>query len=237
MGSAVLLVAAAATGGRPRLCPHCLAAAAMLSLHLSLWLESLRYASVAASTGIVVFYPALAGLAEAAKGAPGTGRRLAAALLAASGVVLLSTPWAGATLLGALLAFLAAVAAAAYMLVGRRLRTAGVNTAEYAASVYTAAALIQSAMLLAAGTNPLDIPRHSILYLLGLGLGPMALGHTMLNYALGYYPASTVGSVALLEPYGAMLLEWLLSGTPPPIGALPGVALSVAGAWLSLRSR
>ena len=244
VGSLATGLLLAASGGLgavlrvPRLRGAASAAAGGLLLfaHLALWLESLRHMSVASSTGIVVSYPVIAAAVEAATG--GAGRlAVAGAVLGFSGVAVLSTPWAGATPLGSVLAFLAAVAAAAYFLAGRRLRAGGMGTLEYTLAAYGSAAAAAAAAALLLGVRVWAPPRGALPFLVLLGLVPMLLGHSMLNYALGFYPASTVTTVALLEPYGASLLAWLLLGETPPPAAVAGLALTVPGALLSLRDR
>ncbi|ABM80071.1 conserved archaeal protein [Hyperthermus butylicus DSM 5456] len=236
VGSLVTLAASAIVGRLPRssVAVRSLPAGVLLAAHLALWLESLRHASVASSTGIVVSYPVIAAAYEALVERSATPRMVLGVVLGFSGVAILSTPWAGATMLGALMAFSAAVAATAYFLLGRRLRVRGVSTLEYTAVVYTAAFLAVAVYAAAAGVKAWSPPRGSIPYLIALGLVPMLLGHTMLNYALAFYPTAVVTSIALLEPYGASLLAWLLLDEPPPPASLPGLLLTVTGAWLTL---
>ncbi len=238
VGSLLTLAAAAARRELPRsrgLLAHSLAAGFLLAAHFALWFQSLRYATVASSTGIVVAYPVIAALAETAAERRRAARRLLAAFLGFTGVAALSTPWAGATPLGAALSLAAAAAAAGYFLIGRRLRVKGATTLEYTSAVYTAAFLASSIYAAALKTTPWSVPRHSIPYLVALGIIPMLGGHTMMNYALAYYPASTVTTAALLEPFGASLLAWLLLGKPPPPAAIPGAALTATGAWLAIQ--
>jgi drug/metabolite transporter (DMT)-like permease len=236
VGSSLTLAAAALWGRLPapglvlRLSP----AGFLLGAHFSLWFESLRYSSVASSTGIVVSYPVMAAAVEAARG-EASGRLLAGVALGFGGVAVLSTPWAGASPAGSVLSLAAAAAAAAYFLYGRRARVRGVGTLEYTAAVYSASLAAVTLYALAAGVDPLGVPGRSLPYLVLLGVVPMLGGHTAMNYALGYLPASTVSSVALAEPYGASLLAWLLLGEEPGPAVAPGLLLSAAGAWLVLR--
>ncbi len=205
-----------------------------LALHLAFWLESLRHMSIASSTGIVVSYPVIIGIYESVVAKSISPRGLLGVALGFLGVAILSTPWAGATLLGALLSFLAAVFAAIYFLIGRWLRLRGASTLEYTSAAYLAAFLVLLMMTPFLGLKPWNPPSRSIPYLVLLGIVPMLMGHSMMNYALGYYPASVVTGVALLEPYGASLLGWLLLGERPPLASIPGMLLSVSGAWLAV---
>ncbi|MEB3851648.1 MAG: DMT family transporter [Desulfurococcales archaeon] len=236
-----LLVGSAITGLLARSAPAMLeplhaAAGLSLAAHFTLWFESLRYTSVAASTGIVVTYPVYVTAAEVlVDREPICARRALGPIAAVAGVALLAEPWKGGlTLLGGLLALAGALAASLYFYLGRRARRAGAPLGGYTLSVYTWALVGASLWALASASNPLGVPRGSLPFLVLLGVVPMLGGHTMMNYALRYYPASTVTTVALLEPFGASLLAWLLLGEEPPPLALPGLALAVGGSALTL---
>lgn len=208
-----------------------------LATHLALWLESLRHMSVASSTGIVVSYPVITALYEILRGeVKRPGRVLFGVVLGFLGVLVLSTPWAGATLYGALLSFFAAVMASAYFIFGRHLRVSGLTTLQYTLVAYGSATLALVALSLVFSIAIWSPPRESIPYLVMLGLVPMLLGHSMLNYALAFYPASVVTVVALLEPYGASLLAWLVLGEEPKALTVLGMVLSVSGAWITVRN-
>jgi drug/metabolite transporter (DMT)-like permease len=237
-----LLVGSAATAplarARPRLGRLLYAAAGLaLAAHLALWFESLRYTSVAASTGIVVTYPAYVAVAEwVIDGEAMCAPRMLGLLAAIAGVAVLAEPWRGGlTLVGGALSLLGALAASAYFYLGRRARRGGAGLGEYTLSVYLWALAGSSIWAGLAGGDPLHVPARSLPYLALLGLVPMLGGHTMLNYALRFYPASTVTTVALLEPFGASLLAWLLLSEAPPPTAWVGLALSVGGSALALR--
>ena len=97
---------------------------------------------------------------------------------------------------------------------------------------YTSAFIASSIYAYILGLNPASVPVASIPYLLLLGIVPMILGHTMINYALKYYTATLVTSVTLLEPFGATLLAVLvLNEMPDPLTPL-GMLLAVIGTWL-----
>jgi drug/metabolite transporter (DMT)-like permease len=208
---------------------------AALAGHFALWFESLRYSSIASSTGIVVSYPLLIGVYEALVERSVSVRGVVGVVLGFAGVAVLSTPWSGASPRGSVLSFSAALLASVYFLLGRRLRVSGLSTLEYTFTVYLAAFTAIAAYDLAAGLHPLSVPSRSIPFLVALGLVPMIGGHTMLNYALAYLPATTVTSVALLEPYGASLIGWLVLGEEPPPASIAGVGLTVAGAYMVLK--
>jgi drug/metabolite transporter (DMT)-like permease len=207
---------------------------AALGLHFASWFESLRYASVASSTGIVSTYPIVAAFYEMLVTREVAYRQLAGVLLGFAGIVVLSTPWAGATPRGAILALVGSLSAAAYFLLGRRARVRGYSTADYTSLTYTSAFIVVAVYSLAAGGRPWAAPRSSIPFLVLLGVVPMLMGHSMMNFALRFFPATVVTSVGLLEPYGASLLAWLVLGERPPLASLVGLLLAGVGAHLVL---
>ncbi len=215
-----------------RLAPSWKAAVAglTLSLHFTLWLESLNHTTVAASTAIVSTYPVYTAIVETLTGRPPRGLQVAGIALALTGVGVLLQPWAsGGTVYGSLLALGGAVAGSAYFLLGRAARLEGIDTLTYTLQAYAAALVASTAYGLVLGVNPLAAPVHSIPYLILLGIVPMLGGHTLLNYSLRYYSATTVTSLTLLEPFGATLLAALILAEQPPPLALPALVAAVTG--------
>ena len=63
------------------------------------------------------------------------------------------------------------------------------------------------------------------------------LGHSSLNWALGYVRAVTVAVVVMSEPVGATLLAWAVLGEAPgPLVLLGGVFI-LSGVYLALRGQ
>ena len=119
---------------------------------------------------------------------------------------------------------------------GRLARASGYGVAGYTLLTYLAALAAVSAFSLAAGVDPLHPPPHSVPYLVLLGLVPMILGHTMLNYALRFYSATLVTSLTLLEPFGAAILAAIVLGEAPDPLTPPAMAVTVAGAAMVVAS-
>jgi drug/metabolite transporter (DMT)-like permease len=69
-----------------------------------------------------------------------------------------------------------------------------------------------------------------------LALGPMALGFLTWGYALARTTAGRMGTTTYLAAPIAILLGWLLLGEAPPVLALLGGALCLAGVALARRS-
>lgn len=70
-----------------------------------------------------------------------------------------------------------------------------------------------------------------------LGLVPTAIGFSTWAYALAHTDAGTLGATTYLVPPIAVLLGWLLLGEVPPLLAVPGGILCLAGVGLARTSR
>lgn len=227
----------------------------MLAIHFWSWNASLRYTSVAASVALVNLQPVIIAivsalwLRESPSGKQWWGIVLAVigALvvgvadlpggLAAIGPALLGTGQSGSrALFGDLLALLGALTAAGYYLVGRRVRQ-HLGLWPYVALVYGAAFLACVGLALAAGKPLTPQPPRELAIFAGLAVGPMLLGHTGMNWALGHLPAFLVNLTTLGEPIGATLLAALLPGIAeiPGPGTVVGGVLVLAGVFVAAR--
>jgi drug/metabolite transporter (DMT)-like permease len=128
-------------------------------------------------------------------------------------------------LLGNLLATSAAVSAALYYTIGRRLR-ASLGIWSYVGIVYTAAFLALVVIGLIRHVALAPQPSRELAIFAGLALGPMLLGHTGMNWALKFLPAYVVNLTVLGEPVGATLLGALI----PSIRQIPSVTTLLGGA-------
>lgn len=215
-----------------------------LGLHFALWVTSLFYTSVAASTCLVTLqavFVALGGhflLKDRLSRAGWAG--IAVACLGAVAIAISdrsTAPQPDKALFGDLLALAGGLGSAAYMLIGRRLR-ASRGLVEYVLPVYAAAALTLLAALLLAG-QPVGtgLPASSFVAFVLLAAVPMLGGHTVSNWVVRYLPAHTVATWILLEPVGAALLAWPLLDEVPSAGVVLGGALVLAGAALTVPRR
>ena len=248
-------VALAATRGwrawrtlTPREIVLALAAGAMLALHFWSWNTSLLYTSIAASVILVNLQPAIVAVASALwlREAPTRWQWLGIAIaMAGAGAVVFTSVGsadidsAGSRpMLGNTLALFGAVTAALYYLTGRRLRRK-LDLVPYVTLVYGAClgALLMIAALVSAPLLPQ--PGREWAIFTGLAIGPMLLGHTGMNWALGHLPAYVVNITVLGEPVGAILLGALLPGIRevPTAGVLAGGALVLGGILLALPRR
>lgn len=227
-------------------------AGVMLAIHFWSWNASLRYTTVAASVALVNLQPVIiaavsalwlreppsrrqwVGITIAVVGALIVGLADVPGGVAAIGPALLGNGSGGRALFGDLLALLGAVTAAGYYLVGRRLRQQ-LGLWPYVALVYGAAFVTGVGVTQLTGQPLLPQPPRELAIFAGLAIGPMLLGHTGMNWALGHLPAFVVNLTTLGEPIGATVLAFLLLGETPGTGTLVGGAVVLAGVLLAAR--
>lgn len=216
----------------------------LLAGHFLTWIASLRYTSVAASVLLVTSHPLYVMAADAwllRERVP--PRRLLGALLALTGVAVVTFAGAGTgdlaagsrALYGNFLAVAGSWFFAGYILIGRRVRQV-LPVMPYTTVVYGVAAAVIALGLLASGTPFGPYPGRELLIFVALAVVPTLGGHTVLNWALEYVPASVVSVSILGEPVGAALLAWLLLGEAPSGVELAGGALTLAGLFIATQS-
>lgn len=230
----------------------------LLAVHFWSWNASLRFTTVAASVTLVSLQPAVIafvsarwlgerasriqwlGIAVAVLGAlvvgladiPGGVSGIAAAVGGGN------TPGVDRTraVIGDLLAALGAVSGAFYYLIGRRVRVK-LALWPYVFIVYGAAFVGCVGLALLTGAQLTPQPSRELAIFAGLALGPMLLGHTGMNWALGHLPAYVVNLTTLGEPIGATLLAAVLPGIAevPALGTVVGGMLILLGVVLAVR--
>jgi len=205
-----------------------------LALHFWAWNASIHLTTIAASVTLVNLQPAVVAAisAIALREAP-TKRQILGIAVAIAGAFIVAAPdlrgglapAGNQPLLGNLLATSAAVTAAVYYTIGRRLRSS-LGIWAYVGIVYSAAFVTLVAIALSRGTVLAPQPPREIAIFAGLAIGPMLLGHTGMNWALKYLPAYVVNLTVLGEPVGATLLGAII----PSIRQIPTVNTLVGGA-------
>ncbi len=204
-----------------------------LALHFWAWNASIRLTTIAASVTLVNLQPAVVAMisAVALKEAPSRIQVLGITVAILGAIVIAAPDLRGgfsrgnAPLLGNLLATSAAVTAAIYYTIGRRLRRS-LGIWSYVAIVYATAFVVLAAIGVSLGVRLLPQPPREIAIFAGLALGPMLLGHTGMNWALKFLPAYVVNLTVLGEPVGATLLGAVI----PSIRQIPSVSTLAGGA-------
>ena len=215
-----------------------------LALHFWAWNASIHLTTIAASVTLVNLQPAVVAAisAIALREAPSKRQVLGIAVAIAGAFIIAlpdfqagMSPAGNKPLLGNLLAVSAAVTAAIYYTVGRRLRRS-LGIWAYVGLVYTTAFLTLVAVALSRGIELGPQPPREIAIFAGLALGPMLLGHTGMNWALKYLPAYVVNLTVLGEPVGATLLGVLIPSIRqiPTANTLIGGAIVLAGVLVAV---
>jgi drug/metabolite transporter (DMT)-like permease len=220
-------------------------AGVLLAMHFWWWNASLLFTTVAASVVLVNLQPIFVAIGSAVwlREAPGRrqyvgiGVAMAGALLVAwfdLGPGGLGT--GSRALLGDALALGGGVTAAGYYLVGRRLR-ATLDVWPYVGLVYGACLVTLVVLGVALDVPFAPQPAREWAIFAALALGPMLLGHTGMNWALGHLPAYVVNLAVLGEPIGATLLAAMLPGIAevPSLATIGGGALILTGILVTAR--
>ncbi len=208
------------------------AAGFLLALHYVLWFESLRFTSTASSTVIVCLQPLFSLALEKfvsrkrirKTALPGCLIALCGCFIIGLGDLRIS----GQSLLGDVLAFVAAGVIAVYYFVGESVRK------EMSAISYsTAAYLISAGVLLLyilLGRQPLrGFDPGTWLSFAGIALVATIGGQFIFNLLLKKLPASAVTMGILGEPVGTCLLAWLVLGEGLKAQQLWGIVVIMAG--------
>jgi drug/metabolite transporter (DMT)-like permease len=211
----------------------------LLALHFWAWNASIHLTTIAASVTLVSMQPAVVAVISsvALREAP-SARQMLGIAVAIGGALIIAAPdfdggiapTGNRPLLGNLLATSAAVTAAIYYTIGRRLRrTLGIWA--YVGIVYTAAFLTLLTIALSRGAPLAPGSPREVAIFAGLAIGPMLIGHTGMNWALKYLPAYVVNLTVLGEPVGATLLGALIPAIRqiPTANTLIGGAIVLAG--------
>ena len=205
-----------------------------LALHFWTWNASIHLTTIAASVTLVSLQPAVvAGISAISLREAPSRRQVLGIAVAIAGAFIIAAPdlrgglapSGNRPLLGNLLATSAAVTAAIYYTIGRRLRRS-LGVWAYVGMVYFVAFLSLVVIALARGIPLAPQPPGELAIFAGLAIGPMLIGHTGMNWALKYLPAYVVNLTVLGEPVGATLLGALI----PSIRQIPTVSTLVGGA-------
>ena len=205
-----------------------------LAFHFTLWFESLHHTSVASSTTIVcteVIWVSL-GYALFLKGRMGFRAVLAIAVTLVGSILIAfaDSSAGGSHLYGDVLSLLAAIAVAAYVLLGRVVRET-VSTTVYTFVVYASCAAVLLCFCLIQGSPLFGYGASGIVVGLLLAVFSTILGHSIFSWCLKYFSPSFVSASKLCEPVVAALLAGFLFGETPAALQLAGGILILGGVY------
>lgn len=219
-----------------RLLPYTLGTGLLLAFHFGAWFASLKLIPVASSLLLIATQPVWAALLGwLFLGDKVTLRGMAGIVLAIGGIAFIASGDLGrfGNLWGDFLSLAAAIAASAYLTVGRRLKDS-IPLAQYLLVVYAVAAGTLCCASLATGQSLGGYDARTWLMLALMAIFPSTLGHNLINYAVRHMAAYRVSLTILIEPVvSTILAAILLSEVPPPI-FYAGALLVFAGVVLAL---
>lgn len=214
-----------------------------LAVHFATWVSSLEYTSVLISVALVNTNPLWVAVLEVLFLKARLSRAMLFALaLAFAGGLILVLPGSGtielgkSPVLGAALAVTGAASVAVYFTTGRKLR-AKLPLLPYIWLVYGMASLVLIAVLLMTGTQVTGYSAAGYFWLVVMAVIPQLVGHSALNYALGYLQATFVTLSSQLEPaVSAIFAFFLFQETPGWLQVLGSVTI-LAGIILATASQ
>ena len=224
-----------------------------LALHFATWISSLEFTTVASSAVLVTTTPLWVALVSPVfLKEPITRPVMVGMILALIGGITIglsdTCTWQagglacpglgevvrGRAFLGDILALAGAMFAAAYVIIGRKLRV-NVTLLSYIFLVYGAAAVILVGMMFLAGESAFGYPPVTYVWFLLLAIIPQLLGHSSFNWALKYVSAAYVSITLLGEPIGATILAYFLLDEAPTTMKVFGAILILTGIFIASR--
>ena len=207
------------------------AAGCALAVHFGTWVTSLTLTTVASATAIVCLQVAWVVAWQLVRGERFNAGVAVGLVLAFTGVVVVSGvdfTLSTRALVGDLLALVGGAAAAAYMIIGSRARQE-LSTTTYTFVCYGTCALVLAVACLVSGQALGPYPAGQWGLLVLVTLTAQLLGHSVFNHLLATTSPMVVSLALLLEVPGAALLAAAILGQVPPVGALVGLVVIVAG--------
>ena len=196
-----------------------------------MWIPSLRFTTVAASTAMVATQPAWAALIAKIRGESIPNKVWVGIFVALAGAILLTgidITINSRAVIGDLLALLGAIFAALYVTVGQSAREK-LTTAQYTMMAYSAAACALLVLVVVTGTNLTGYSRQAWVYIFLLTLLAQILGHTLFNITLRSLSATVVSMGILFEMPGSTIIAALAIGQLPPWQTSPAIVLLMVG--------
>lgn len=212
----------------------CALSGLFLAIHFVLWFESLQHTSVASSTTIVcteMIWVAL-GFLFFLKGKI-TGKAVIAMMTTFLGSVLIAcadSVTGGLHLYGDGLALMAAIAVAAYTLIGRIVRE-NVSTTVYTYTLYCVCAIILVLTCLFQGHSLWEFGGSAPIVGLLLSVFSTILGHSIFSWCLKYFSPAFVSASKLCEPVVAAFFAIFLFQEIPSFMQIFGSVLILGGVY------
>jgi len=207
-----------------------------LALHFALWIASLDYTSVANSVVLVNTVPLWVALLAPFVTSDRIGRRtVLSAVLCVGGAAAIGAEGAslgGDVLRGDMLAVGGAMAAAVYIVLGRKLR-ANVSLLAYVTICYGCAAVLLWLLVLILRLPVVGFSTQTYWAFIGMAVISQVVGHTSYNWSLRWFSSSLVAVSLLGEPIGSSILAYFIFGEELTMVKLAGGGLILVGIYLA----
>jgi drug/metabolite transporter (DMT)-like permease len=237
----MLLIATRRSGYRVSLADFraALPGAVLLALHFVFWIVGVRKTTAANASLIVNFLPIAMPFAMYLAERQRLGRgELVGTVIALAGVGVLtagSVSLGGDAPVGDALCALAMLLAVAYMTFGR-IRGRGRPLLAYLVPLYAMATPVAMVFSVRDIPNYPPITLHEVLMVLGLGLIPTVIGHSISNWSMVHLRSQVVAISNLGQFIFASVLAVLIFNEWPAASFYPAAALIVLGAVVVVRS-
>ena len=215
-----------------------LLAGALLAGHFAAWVPSVTLTSVASSTALVATQPVWAALLARLDGRLVARRVWTGILVAVAGAAMITgadLSLSARAVAGDLLAVLGGILAAAYVTAGAAVRVR-VSTTAYTTVCYSTCAALLVVVCLVFRQPLTGYSGSTWLKLAALTVGAQLLGHSLVNVVLRTTSPTVVSLAILFEAPGAAIIAAVWLDQLPPLSAVPGIVVLLAGLALVIRS-
>lgn len=217
-----------------------IASGIFLAIHFWSWVSSLQYSSVLVSGVLVTTSPIWVGLLDVfVLKARLNWALVTGVVITLIGSVLLALPEAGqaavtssSDMIGGGLALLGAMTFSVYMIIGSKMRDR-IPLLAYLWGVYGTAALVLLLMVGLSGVAFTGYSPTAYILLILITIFPQLIGHSSLNYALAFLPATYISIATQLEPIGSAIIAYFLLSETPRAVQIIGSAVILAGVLLA----
>ena len=124
---------------------------------------------------------------------------------------------------------------AIYVTAGAAVRRT-VTTTVYTTIAYSVCAVILVAACLLTGQQMSGYDGPTWVKLIALTVAAQLIGHSLINRVLSSTSATVVSLAVLFEVPGAVLLALVFLDQTPPVAAIPGLLMLIAGLAITVRS-
>lgn len=215
-----------------------LLAGALLAGHFAAWVPSVTLTSVASSTALVATQPVWAALLARLDGRLVARRVWTGILVAVAGAAMITgadVSLSARAVAGDLLAVLGGILAAAYVTAGAAVRVK-VSTTAYTTVCYSTCAVLLVLVCLVFRQPLTGYSGSTWIKLAALTAGAQLLGHSLVNVVLRTTSPTVVSLAILFEAPGAAIIAAVWLDQLPPLSAVPGIVVLLAGLALVIRS-